>query len=152
MKVLRGFCKFIYKLTGYSALILAHSFLFMVVTTDFHNQLQTHEYLTDNPEFRAVVTAYSSSPDETNSDPFITASGDRVRHGIVACSREFPFGSKFLIDGQVYECLDRLSRKFDDRIDIWMPSKEAAISYGKRVLFVEVLNENDSSTNRKKRG
>lgn len=149
---MRDICKFIYKITRNSALVAAHSFLFMVIATDFQTQLQTRESLTDNPEFRAVVTAYSSSPDETADDPFITASGDRVRHGIVACSRDFPFGSKFLIDGQVYECLDRLARRFDDRIDIWMPSKEAAVNYGKRVLVVEVLNENVAATSGKKIG
>ena len=149
---MRDLCKFIYQLTRNSVLVAAHFLLFMVVTTDFHTQLQTLDSLTVNPEFRAVVTAYSSSSDETADDPFITASGDRVRHGIVACSRDFPFGSKFLIDGQVYECLDRLARRFDDRIDIWMPSKEAAVNYGKKVLVVEVLDESDASTSGKKIG
>ena len=86
-----------------------------------------------------VVTAYSSSPDETDGEPFVTASGRLVREGIVACSRNYPFGTKFLIDGRTYECLDRLAVEYDDRIDIWMPSKEEALEYGKRELPVEVV-------------
>lgn len=92
----------------------------------------------------AVVTAYSSSPDETDEDPFVTASGEQVREGIVACSREFPFGTRFSIDGKVYECLDRLAPKYDRRFDIWMASKMEALKYGKQQLLVELVEEGDT--------
>ena len=105
------------------------------------------ETLAESLVFRAVVTAYSSSLDETDGDPFITASGETVRKGIVACSRDYPFGTKFLINGQVYECLDRLAPQYDERIDIWMPSKVEAIEYGKRKLWVEVVAEEGSGSN-----
>ena len=87
----------------------------------------------------AEVTAYSSSLDETQGDPFITASGQRVRDGIIACSRDYPFGTRFLIEGRLYVCLDRLARKYDHRFDIWKPSKAEALRFGRRELPIEVF-------------
>ncbi len=87
----------------------------------------------------AEVTAYSSSLDETQGNPFITASGQRVRDGIIACSRDYPFGTRFLIEGKLYVCLDRLARKYDHRIDIWKPNKAEALQFGRRKLPIEVF-------------
>lgn len=89
--------------------------------------------------FTAVVTAYSSSPDETWGDPFITASGRRVHDGVVACPRAYPFGTRVRLGSQVFTCWDRLHKRFDDRFDIWKPSKQDAVEFGKQVLPVEVL-------------
>jgi 3D (Asp-Asp-Asp) domain-containing protein len=93
----------------------------------------------ETPEVHATVTAYSSSPDETWGDPFITASGRRVFDGLVACPRALPFGTKVIIGDRTYHCYDRLHRKYDDRFDIWMSTKNAALEFGKRQLLVEVV-------------
>ena len=90
--------------------------------------------------FLAQVTAYSSSPDETWGDPFITASGREVHDGLVACPRRYPFGTQFRIGDRVYTCWDRLHARFDDRFDIWKPSKEEALEFGLQVLNVEVTD------------
>ena len=98
------------------------------------------EYLEpDIPGFHATVTAYSSSPDETWGDPFVTASGRRVFDGLVACPRALPFGTKVRIADRTYHYYDRLHRKYDNRFDIWMSSKNAALAFGKRTLLVEVV-------------
>jgi hypothetical protein len=89
--------------------------------------------------FTAEVTAYSSSPDETWGDPFITASGRRVHDGVVACPRRFAFGAQFRIDSRIYTCWDRLHPRFDHRFDIWKPSKQEALKFGRRVLVIEAL-------------
>jgi 3D (Asp-Asp-Asp) domain-containing protein len=89
--------------------------------------------------FTAEVTAYSSSPDETWGDPFITASGREVHDGLVACPRRYPFGTQFRIGTRVYTCWDRLHRRFDHRFDIWKPSKEEALEFGRQQLVVEAL-------------
>jgi 3D (Asp-Asp-Asp) domain-containing protein len=89
--------------------------------------------------FTAEVTAYSSSPDETWGDPFVTASGREVHDGVVACPRKFPFGTQFRIGSRIYTCWDRLDRRFDHRFDIWKPSKEEALLFGKQLLVVEAL-------------
>ncbi len=94
---------------------------------------------TDPALFRAVIIAYSSSPDETDGDPFITASGRRVFDGLVACPRRYPFGTQVKIAGRTYTCWDRLHDRFDDRFDIWMASKSQALQFGLRKLVVQVV-------------
>jgi 3D (Asp-Asp-Asp) domain-containing protein len=87
----------------------------------------------------AVVTAYSSSPDETDSTPFITASGQRVRSGIVA-NNCLPFGTKVRINGEVYEVQDRGALRHGCAwYDKWTPTKWEARQFGKRTVTVEIL-------------
>jgi 3D (Asp-Asp-Asp) domain-containing protein len=85
--------------------------------------------------FLATVTAYTSSAKA------VTASGSRTFDGVVACPRRYPFGTRFLIDGKLYECRDRLNRRYDSRFDIWKPSKNAARTFGKRTLKVITVNQ-----------
>jgi 3D (Asp-Asp-Asp) domain-containing protein len=93
----------------------------------------------DLSRIHADVTAYSSSPDETWGDPFLTASGRRVFDGVVACPRRLPFGTQVLIGARTYTCWDRLHPKYDDRFDIWKPSKEEALEFGRRRVIVQIL-------------
>jgi 3D (Asp-Asp-Asp) domain-containing protein len=100
------------------------------------------------PQFRpatlmAVVTAYSSSRRQTSPHPRITASGKHVFNGVVACPRRFAFGTRVSIEGKVYECQDRLNRKYDNRFDIWRPSTAAARLFGKRQLPVTIVQVPD---------
>jgi 3D (Asp-Asp-Asp) domain-containing protein len=97
------------------------------------------ELAPDMSRFHADVTAYSSSPDETWGDPFITASGRRVADGVVACPRRIPFGTQVRIGSRTYTCWDRLHPKYDDRFDIWKSSKEEALQFGRRRVLVEIL-------------
>src|SRR3989344_264676 len=108
------------------------------------NSLSSSE--TETPElasrFLMTVTAYSSSVDETDSTPHITASGTRTRHGIVA-SNTFPIGTRVripeLFGDEVFVIEDRMHRRFTDRIDIWMPSKWQALQFGKRQASIEIV-------------
>jgi 3D (Asp-Asp-Asp) domain-containing protein len=83
-----------------------------------------------------TVTGYSSTIEECGDDPFTTASGEKVRHGIIA-TNEFPFGTMLLIDGKVYEVKDRTHEKYDYLIDIWFETKEEALAWGKRSLAIK---------------
>ena len=86
------------------------------------------------------VTAYSSSPDECWGDPFETASGQRTRHGIVA-SNELPFGTWIRIEGVGdFEVQDRMNQRYAYRVDIWMPSKQEALEFGRQVLKIEKIS------------
>ena len=58
----------------------------------------------DPSRIHADVTAYSSSPDETWGDPFVTASGRPVGDGVVACPRRLSFGTKVRIGDRTYTC------------------------------------------------
>jgi 3D (Asp-Asp-Asp) domain-containing protein len=87
-------------------------------------------------EFRTVsvkVTCYSSTPDQTDDSPFITASNKHVREGIIAANK-LPFGTKVqfpeLYGDQVFVVEDRMHSRFNDRMDIWMPDRASAQACG----------------------
>lgn len=86
----------------------------------------------------AVVTAYTSSEDETDDTPFITASGSRTGPGVVACPSKYPFGTKVEIAGREYVCEDRMARRYRDGeyFDIWVETKREAFAWGRKELLV----------------
>ncbi|MBI3671612.1 3D domain-containing protein [Candidatus Azambacteria bacterium] len=88
------------------------------------------------------ITAYSSTPDQTDDSPFIMASGKHVYDGAVA-SNFLPLGTKVrfpeLYGDKVFVVEDRMNRRFQDRIDIWMPTRSEALTFGMRYASVEVL-------------
>jgi 3D (Asp-Asp-Asp) domain-containing protein len=94
---------------------------------------------------RVVVTAYSSTVDQCDSTPFITAHNTPVRAGIIAANF-LPFHTKVKIPevfgDQVFEVEDRMNKKYSDRLDIWMESREEAISFGARYLKIEIYDAN----------
>ena len=97
-------------------------------------------YLEKIGEFEATITAYSSTIEQTDSTPFITASGKRVRKGIIA-NNYYKFGTKIEIDGEIYEVQDRMSKKYNKYyFDIWMSSKEEAIQFGKQTKQVIIYH------------
>ncbi len=95
-------------------------------------------------ELEVWVTAYSSSPEETDDDPFITASGKEVREGIIA-SNFLSFGTKVKIPeifgDKIFIVEDRLHPRKKGFIDIWMPTKELAQQFGIVKTKIQVLQE-----------
>lgn len=91
---------------------------------------------------RVLVTAYSSTPDQTDDTPFTTANGTTVHAGVLAANW-LPFGTRVRIPShfgdQLFVVEDRMNERFAKRADIWMPSREAAIVWGVRYVTVEVL-------------
>ena len=108
---------------------------------------QTMAALGGSPEpdqvFKAWVTAYNPTVEQCNSNPMITASGERVKEGIIACPRWIPFGTQVELNGQWYECQDRMSQKmpFRHRFDIFMWSKEDALEWGKQYKKIKLYYE-----------
>lgn len=90
----------------------------------------------------AIITAYSSTPDQTDSSPFITASGTRVRDGIVA-SNWLPLGAKIrlprLYEDKIFVVEDRMALKNSHKIDIWFPEREQALQFGIKWTEVEIM-------------
>ncbi|MDP3956418.1 MAG: hypothetical protein Q8P97_00295 [bacterium] len=88
------------------------------------------------------VSAFSSTPEETDETPFITASGTYVRQGIVAANW-LPFGTKIRIpaisETAVFTVEDRMHSRYSDRVDVWFPEKIQAKDFGVRTLVIEVL-------------
>jgi len=101
-----------------------------------------HELASPPDVFIATVTAYSSDEDQTDSSPEITASGDHVGPGTIACPSRYPFGTGILIAGKKYVCNDRMALKFrsGNYFDLWVESRNLAIHFGRVRLQVEVLD------------
>ncbi len=89
------------------------------------------------------LTAYSSSVDETDDTPFITASGKHVRDGIVA-TNFLPFGTKIKIPAifgdKIFIVEDRMNKRKHGIVDIWMPSKQEALRFGSLKAEIIVLD------------
>ena len=90
-----------------------------------------------------VITAYSSTPWETDDTPFITASGARVKQGVVA-NNLLPFGTKVkipeLYGDRIFEVKDRMHwRKGYYHLDIWFPEHSQAKNFGAKTTYIEVL-------------
>jgi 3D (Asp-Asp-Asp) domain-containing protein len=87
-----------------------------------------------------VITAYSSTSDQTDGDPFTTASGRRVFRGLVA-NNCLKFGTVVEINGRHFVVHDRLHSRYGcKRFDIWLPSRGEAIRFGvRRNAKVKVL-------------
>lgn len=79
-----------------------------------------------------TIYAYNSEVGQTDNDPFITASGQQVRKGIIA-NNCLKFGTVVRVDGKVYEVLDRMNSRYGCEVfDIWMESKAEAKQWGKQ--------------------
>ena len=89
-----------------------------------------------------TVTAYSSSPDETDDTPFITAANTRTRDGVVA-TNAFPFGTKMRIPDHFgdkeFVVEDRMHRRYPNRLDVWFPTKAQALQFGIREAKIEIV-------------
>ena len=85
-------------------------------------------------QVRVILTAYSSSPDETDSTPFTTASGKDTGDGIIA-SNCLSFGTEVkipeLFGDKVFVVEDRKHFRYScDWLDIWHPTKAEAKKFG----------------------
>ncbi|MEK7507897.1 MAG: hypothetical protein AAB602_02330 [Patescibacteria group bacterium] len=93
---------------------------------------------------RVWLTAYSSSVDETDDTPFITASGKYVRDGIVAANF-LPFGTMIKIPNvfgdKIFVVEDRMHPRKNGIVDIWMSSKQAALRFGSFKADIVVLKD-----------
>ena len=86
------------------------------------------------------VTAYSSTPEETDDTPFVTASNTETRDGIVAANF-LPFGTRIQIPehfgDKVFTVEDRMHRRKTNFVDIWMPTKNDAKQFG--ISYTKIL-------------
>jgi 3D (Asp-Asp-Asp) domain-containing protein len=93
-----------------------------------------------------TVTAYCyPSAYCPGSSKGITASGERVREGILAVSRDVEeglnlgFGDRVLLSGLgVYEFKDRMAQRMHKKVDIYMTCKEKAERFGVRRYVILV--------------
>jgi len=90
--------------------------------------------------WHVLTTAYSSTRDQTDSNPFITASGTRVHDGTIAINT-LPFGTKVkfpeVFGDKVFTVEDRMGS--NHKADIWFPTREQALKFGAKKIKIEVV-------------
>ncbi len=88
------------------------------------------------------VTAYSSDVWQTDSTPFTTASGTRVRDGVVAANF-LPIGTRVrfpeIYGDKIFVVEDRMNARYNKHADIWMSSYDEAVDFGIKYTTVEVF-------------
>jgi len=89
-----------------------------------------------------TVTAYSSTIDQCDSSPFFTASGTHVHNGTIA-SNFLKFGTKVrfpsVYPDRIFIVEDRMNARFNNRVDIWFPTRDEAKKFGAKWLEIEIL-------------
>lgn len=89
-----------------------------------------------------IITAYTSALEETDSSPFITASGTFVRDGIIAANF-LKIGTQVKIPAlygdKIFVVEDRMAKKNSHKVDIWMSSKAQALQFGVKRAEIIVL-------------
>ena len=127
-----------------SPLISANS---LIANSGHHfssKEFRKNELLKEPNKMWVAITAYSSTPSQTDSDPFITASGDWVEDGVVAANF-LPFGTKIripeLYGNKVFVVKDRMNPRKKHQIDIWFPSRKEAIQFGAHYGYIELVED-----------
>lgn len=99
-----------------------------------------------------VITAYSSTRDQTDSSPCITANGYNVcknnRENVIAANF-LPFGTRVkipeLFGDQEFVVQDRMNARYSNRVDIWMTSRTRAKQFGVKRAHIVVLPDGRKS-------
>jgi 3D (Asp-Asp-Asp) domain-containing protein len=103
--------------------------------------------LKPNPGTELTVhsSAYAPSPYQTDSTPCITASGTRVRDGVVA-TNFLPLGTVLEINGKRYIVEDRMNSRYSissaqqaKYLDIWFASTSDALQFGRQKLKIKII-------------
>lgn len=95
---------------------------------------------------KVSMTAYNSEAAQTDGDPCTTANGFNVcKHGIedTVAANFLPMGTKIkipeLFGDRVFVVRDRMSKRFGNRVDVWMLKKSDALKFGVRHAEIVVV-------------
>ena len=108
------------------------------------------------PVYNVTVTGYSSTRDQCDSTPIITAANTTVRHGIIALSRDmlrrynpdapFDWGDRVHVEGVgEFVVEDAMNARYRSRADIWFPDRESARAWGVQELKLSPVPDNPLS-------
>ncbi len=138
--------EYLRKLFPLLAFFVFFSYVFSPSQAETEPIIENQSFLKPKPIKKVLfltVTGYSSSPDETDDDPWITAYNTRVRDGIVA-SNVLPFGTKIkipsLFGDKIFIVEDKMNPRYGEHIDVWFPTKWQAQQFGVHFdVLVEIL-------------
>ena len=91
-----------------------------------------------------AATAYSSTPDQTDSTPFTTSNGKTVYDGLIAANW-LKYGTKIRIPDmfgdKIFTVNDRMNARYaTGRLDVWMKSREEAKQFGIRRIRIQIID------------
>lgn len=93
--------------------------------------------------YTVAVTGYSSTPEQTDNTPFITAAGTHVRDGVIAANF-LPFGTIIkipeLFGDKTFVVEDRMNNRYWLNIDIWFSEKILAKEFGVKMVKIEIVS------------
>ena len=112
---------------------------------------------------RILSTAYNSEENQTDSTPYITASGERVRDGTLALSRDLIRAENEMMKRMGYNPTatitygdtvdliyvkrmvvhDTMNKRYTNRADIWMASINDARAWGVRDVYIVATEANN---------
>ena len=111
-----------------------------VLAVKINNDIDQDDELTVKRTKLVLVTAYSSTVDQCDSTPFITANGTHVHDGTVAANF-LKFGTKVrfpsLYGDKIFTVEDRMKSNY--KVDIWFPTRQEALNFGAKRVEMEIL-------------
>src|SRR3989338_8839996 len=97
----------------------------------------------DNRTYIVTASAYSSTKDQTDHTPFITASGTHVREGVIAANF-LPLGTVIKIPeiygDKIFVVEDRMNSRYFYQIDVWFPTRVQAKEFGLQKVKIEIVS------------
>jgi len=95
---------------------------------------------------QVVLTAYNSDKAQCDDSPCITANGFNVcKHGIedTVAANFLPMGTKIripaLFGDRIFVVRDRMAKRHQNRVDIWMKNYSSAIKFGIKTATIEII-------------
>ena len=95
---------------------------------------------------QVVLTAYNSDKAQCDDSPCITANGFNVcKHGIedTVAANFLPMGTKIripaLFGDRIFVVRDRMAKRHQNRVDIWMKNYSSAIKFGIKTATIEIV-------------
>jgi 3D (Asp-Asp-Asp) domain-containing protein len=93
-----------------------------------------------------TITAYNSDVAQTDDDPCTTANGFNLcQHNQedTVAANFLKFGTKIripdLFGDKIFVVRDRMNKKHNSRLDVWMKNRQEAMNFGIKVAKIEVL-------------
>lgn len=125
-------------------LVIVFTTVFITWGITIVNQRMTYGAVERVVKIPVSVSAYNACPTQTDSTPYIMASGKRVYEGAVALSKDIEkefglkFGDKITLGDEItlldrtFVFEDRMNKRWKRRVDIFMWSKKEAKKFGRQ--------------------
>lgn len=136
----------LHKILPFIIFLLISTYVFSPSMAEIEPIIDKKAFLNNIPIKKTMIlniTGYSSSYDETDDTPWITAYNTLVREGVVA-SNILPFGTKLkipsLFGDKIFIVEDKMNPRYNEHLDIWFPTKWQAKEFGIHYdVLVEIL-------------